>query len=349
MSVRIDNNYMALNILVHGYFGFGNVGDEATLSALIGEFRRINGDAEFTVLSSNPERTIKIHSVKAVRERLTSLNFWKALLKSHVLVFAGGGRYGYPTLRRMALLALLAKLLGKAVIFRAVGVYPYEWRGTPIISREPIPFKGFTGLLVRLAVESSSYISVRDTYSYAVLRLSGVHRRIFIEKDLTFKLTCPGPSECRDLAIKYGIANGKVLGVNLRTLDNHINRVVVDYVSRLIMEFLNRGFTKVIFIPFGFGSFVGRFFDNDFIIAKRLKARIPQLIIIDEELNPRKILCLFNYLDYVIAMRHHAIIFSLITNKPMIAIAYDTKTLEVLKHIKAKNIEVTTITLMKQQ
>jgi hypothetical protein len=59
-------------------------------------------------------------------ERLTSLGFWRHFLRSHILVFAGGGRYGYATWRRIALLALLAKLLGKIVIFKGVGVYLYE-------------------------------------------------------------------------------------------------------------------------------------------------------------------------------------------------------------------------------
>jgi len=118
---------MTLNVVIHGYFGFGNIGDEAILATLIEEFKRMFSNVEFTVLSSNPARTTGIHKVSSIRERLLSLSFWRVFLKSHVLVFAGGGRYGYATWRRMAFLALLAELLGKTVIFRALGVYPYEW------------------------------------------------------------------------------------------------------------------------------------------------------------------------------------------------------------------------------
>jgi len=66
-----------VKIFVHGYFGFGNIGDEAILSVLIEEFKNIFSKAEFTVLSSNPWRTMRIHCVKAIRERLISLDFWK--------------------------------------------------------------------------------------------------------------------------------------------------------------------------------------------------------------------------------------------------------------------------------
>jgi polysaccharide pyruvyl transferase WcaK-like protein len=333
-----------LNIAVHGYFGFGNIGDETILSIVINEFREIfSNDAEFIILSSNPKRTIKTHNVKAIKERLISPNFWNYFLKSHIIVFAGGGRYGYATWRRMALLALLAKLLGKVVIFKGVGIYPYEWRGRPTISERPVAFKGLTKLLVRLALSKVSYISVRDKYSYMVLRLTGVKRSIVIEEDLAFMLKLPDPSECKELAVKYNIHEGRILGVNLRTLDAETNERVVNYVVKLIQDFMGKRFDKVVFIPFGFGSFKDRFFDNDLIIAFKLKRRIPNLIIINEELNPKEILCLFNYLDHVIAMRHHAIIFALLAKKPMVALIYDTKTLELLRMMSKGDINVTSV------
>lgn len=328
-----------IKILIHGYFGYGNVGDEAILSALMEEFKIFN-NVEFIILSSNPRRSTKLHRVKAIKERLTSLSFWRHFLESHILVFAGGGRYGYATWRRMALLALLAKLLGKVVIFRGVGVYPYEWNGRPVISESPMAFKGFTGLLVRLALSKVSYISVRDKYSFAVLRLTGVRRPLTIEEDLAFRIRLPNPSECRELVIKYGIREGKVLGVNLRTLDGMTNEKVVSYVVKLVRDFMKKGFDKIVFIPFGFGSFKDRFFDNDLLIAFELKKKIPNLIIINEELNPKEILCLFNYLNYVIAMRHHAMIFALLAKKPIVALVYDTKTLELLKMLSRNNINI---------
>ena len=96
----------------------------------------------------------------------------------------------------------------------------------------------------------------------------------------------------------------------------------------------------MVFIPFGFGSFEGRFFDNDLIVAKLLKRRIPQLSVINEELSPRRILCLFNYLDHIIAMRHHAIIFALLVGKPLTTIVYDTKTLESLRSMKRNDVKI---------
>ena len=75
-----------------------------------------------------------------------------------------------------------------------------------------------------------------------------------------------------------------------------------------------------------------------FIIARLLKSRVPELRIITEELNPLQVLCLFNYFDHVIAMRHHAIIFALKAKKPLTAIIYDTKSIELLRSLVRRGL-----------
>ena len=68
MSMNISKQSDKVYIIIHGYFGFGNVGDEAILSVIIDEFKKLFKNVEFVVLSSNPHRTMRIHSVKAIRE-----------------------------------------------------------------------------------------------------------------------------------------------------------------------------------------------------------------------------------------------------------------------------------------
>ncbi|WP_243671346.1 hypothetical protein [Vulcanisaeta sp. JCM 16161] len=53
-------------------------------------------------------------------------------------------------------------------------------------------------------------------------------------------------------ALWIGLVGAGVLGVNPRTLDDESDEVVVDFVARLIRGFLGRGFSRVVFIPFGF-------------------------------------------------------------------------------------------------
>ena len=43
------------NIVISGYYGFGNAGDEAMLCAIIDAIRKEEADAHITVISGNPK------------------------------------------------------------------------------------------------------------------------------------------------------------------------------------------------------------------------------------------------------------------------------------------------------
>jgi len=57
---------MAERILIGGYYGFGNLGDEALLLALLRKMREYLPDAEPVVLSQEPERTAAEYGVEAI-------------------------------------------------------------------------------------------------------------------------------------------------------------------------------------------------------------------------------------------------------------------------------------------
>ena len=54
------------NIVISGYYGSKNAGDEAMLSAMLEVFSELNPKLHITVISSDPEYTRKRHSVDAV-------------------------------------------------------------------------------------------------------------------------------------------------------------------------------------------------------------------------------------------------------------------------------------------
>ncbi|HEY5572329.1 MAG TPA: hypothetical protein VIK64_04860 [Anaerolineales bacterium] len=54
------------SIVIAGYYGFGNAGDEAILMAMIQELRALQPDLDLLVLSGDPQDTKKMHEVKAV-------------------------------------------------------------------------------------------------------------------------------------------------------------------------------------------------------------------------------------------------------------------------------------------
>ncbi len=77
------------NIVISGYYGSKNAGDEAMLSAMLEVFSELNPKLHITVISSDPEYTRKRHSVDAVNW-LNVVDILKVLKKADLLISGGG-------------------------------------------------------------------------------------------------------------------------------------------------------------------------------------------------------------------------------------------------------------------
>ena len=77
-------------ILVAGYYGFGNVGDEAILSAILTDLRKQREGLEFIVISSNPEETAASHNVRSVHWKEIN-TLMDAARECDLIILGGGG------------------------------------------------------------------------------------------------------------------------------------------------------------------------------------------------------------------------------------------------------------------
>ena len=106
-------------ILISGYYGFSNAGDEAMLTAIIEALRAERQDVEITVMSGKPEITAEKHGVNSIH-RFNPLQIFKAMLSADLLLSGGGSLLQDVTSKRSILyylsILLMAKLLGKMVI-----------------------------------------------------------------------------------------------------------------------------------------------------------------------------------------------------------------------------------------
>jgi len=324
-------------ILLEGYFGYGNIGDEAICASLIEELEELyRENCEIVIMSRDPDRSSKIHGKESVKCETNLKSSFFQILKYDKLIFCGGGRYGKFTHRRIALLALLAKMLGKKVDFRAIGFYPFEWRGFPVVKTLPLSKQDpLTRVLTRAAFKLADRVTVRDKFSRECLRLFGIRREIEIEEDLALKLKPLSAEDIEPILSKYDITlNEKTfrIGINLRTLHPRINSNVIAVLQNSLKSVMQKHTVKIVFTPFGYGSSPNRFFDNDITIAKSLKKSLGgNLIIIEEELKPQEMLTIFNFFDLFIGMRLHSIIFAGMMDIPTIALVYDVKVEEFLE------------------
>lgn len=152
-------------VLLSGYYGFANAGDEAVLAGLVLSLRAADARIEITVLSINPPETQQTHGVQAVH-RYRPQEVLPALARTDLLISGGGsllqdvtsahGIFYYLGIVRMA------QMLGKRTMFGAQGLGPLN--------------RARSRRLVALVANRLDAITVRDPQSAALLRGIGVSR-----------------------------------------------------------------------------------------------------------------------------------------------------------------------------
>ena len=151
------------NIVISGYYGFGNAGDEAMLCAIIDAIRKEEADAHITVISGNPKETSKKHNINAVGT-FSAFGILKAIANSDLVISGGGSllqdatsiRNTYYYLSIMA----LAKMMGKKVMLYSQGIGPLNRPST----------RRAVGFVLRFV----DTITVRDSISKAELESLGI-------------------------------------------------------------------------------------------------------------------------------------------------------------------------------
>lgn len=138
-----------MRLLISGYYGFQNFGDEALLAALLAKL----SDYDVTVLSGNPEATTAMHGVPAVHRYRGALG---AIRRADALIFGGGGLLQDRTSRRSLTyytgLIRIAKMLGKRVVLLGQSLGPLTARGETQVER----------------AVSGTALGVRDELSFAL-------------------------------------------------------------------------------------------------------------------------------------------------------------------------------------
>ena len=115
------------NILVSGYYGFSNAGDDAILQSIHDGIMSVGEDISVTVLSNDPEQTAQRYGLDAV-PRFSLSQVWNAMKECDLLLSGGGSLLQDRTSTRSLLYYLslihLAKRMGKKVALYANGIGP---------------------------------------------------------------------------------------------------------------------------------------------------------------------------------------------------------------------------------
>lgn len=308
-----------MHVVLSGYYGFDNAGDEALLSAITSSLKAKKPDIEFTVFSGNPHRTSFLHDIPAVYY-MHPVKVIKELKKADLLISGGGSIFQDVTSLRSFLyymsIVALAKILGCQVMFYAQGIGPLNRR----ISR----------FFMRLLAEKVDLVTLRDEESGQFLKRLGVKREYKVTADPVFSLK-PDKAKGEALLKEMGISAGtKCIGVSVRAWEK-----LEGYQRKLAqaLDYLKEKGYDIIFLTLSY--------PEDQLEAKKVADFMQHKpFIINRPLNSSEHLALISRLHFVIGMRLHALIFAAVSGVPFAGISYDPKVEAFLKQFGLKPLRV---------
>lgn len=308
-------------IVLSGYYGFNNAGDEAILYAVIRALREIRPDAKITVLSHKPSQTVRQHHVFAVN-RWSLYSVLKALSSCDLLISGGGSLLQDVTGAKSPLYYLgvifLAKLLGKKTVVYAQGIGPLK--------------RAFNRKLTAWFLNRVNLITVRDQGSKEELEKIGMTVPITVTADPVLGLPPENvdPEEGRQIIARNGIEmpdGMRLLGVFIRPWkDNGYLPELIKACDKLVDE----GW-RVIFIPMHF--------PGDIAICKQaVRMMDREAFFLKEMYGPEEILAITKNLDLVVGMRLHALIIGALAGIPVVGLSYDPKVDSFLNQIGLQSL-----------
>lgn len=318
-------------ILIGGYYGHGNAGDEAILAGMLSALRALRPGLEIQVASGDPGRTAAEHGVRAVPAGDLSALI-AAVAESDLVILGGGGLFQdywpvpeetFLTARHGGLLAYLAypalaALLGRPATIYAAGVGPLV--------------TGEGRRLTRIAFELCRRSTVRDSGSVILLATIAPDLSVALAADPAFRLQpAEGPEIDRLLAALGVGADEPLTGVALRPWDFGVSPASWEAeVARGLALHLAEAPGKLLFLPFQIEAAAH---ENDLEVSRRVAAslaRPDRVLVIDRRLSPEELAGLLGRCERVLAMRFHAALFALAAGVPVAALAYDPKVASLL-------------------
>lgn len=315
------HNHDPLRIVIFGYFGMRNIGDDAILETEINELRELNYTSSIYAPSRYPEVVRKQFGIKSSRFG----NFPKLireLFRANLFIFGGGGLFcstnssSYMlqfsdfmfTVYKTLFFLIIPKLLGKTVIVYGVGYYNNQnWLNKSINL---------------LGLSFADYISVRDTHSFTSLRKTLKNKKVYLHKDVAFSLAKKTSNKI-DLE-KFKIKkNNKNIAISLIPFSDEVKFMTVfDSLIELIKTSDKK--THFYFLPY----FTNPDAHNDLNIAHKMAEILGSqnlFTIVDPSIGPKGYLELFSHMQGAVCMRFHAQVFAYIKGVPMLGISYDKK------------------------
>jgi len=294
-----------INVVISGYYGYNNSGDEIMLKSILQNLRARRSDLNLTVLSPKPKETRRQFGVDAVY-RFNLPAVFLRLRKAKLLITGGGNLIQDETSTQSLLYYLLlintARFLGVKNMLYGKGIGPVNRRGN--IGR------------VRRSIDKVDLITLREGGSLNVLKEIGITKpEIHVTADAAFALP---PSEGGDVnLLELGISK-PFFCVALRSWA-HNPPDLEAHVARFADHLVDTYGYQAVFVPMRL--------DQDTEISRRVMALMKHKgVFLGSSAKEYEIgRSILGQASFAIGMRLHALLFAMEKGVPAIGLEYNTK------------------------
>lgn len=290
-------------IVVSGYYGFQNAGDEAILEVITREIPKRLPGAETTAVSPRDKLFLVFRTIR----------------NCELFISGGGGLLqdatGPLSIPYYLGLITLARTLRKKVVVLGQGIGPIK--------------SFWNRFLTGWVLNRVDLITVRDNASKVLLEELGVNRApIFVFPDLTFLLPEANKERGGEILRAVGVKREEALlwaGISVRE-PTQKSTAYFKAVAQAADHLIERYRAQIVFVPYHYPVDV----ETAYQAAALMKNRP---IIISRQFSPRELLDILPQFNLFLGMRLHSLIFAALAAVPVVGITYDPKVQEFLKTI----------------
>lgn len=306
-------------LVISGYYGFRNSGDEAVLKSILTsleeESRRSGITIEPIVLSIDPESTASMYGVRSVH-RMKFKEVREAIKESDGLISGGGSLLqdatGLKSIPYYLGVIKLAQWMKKPTFIYAQGIGPVN--------------RKIFNPMIRSVFKSCKYISVRDEQSAEYLRQLGLQwNKINVVPDPVMGLPLPDETQNRNASVSSSKAkDGKlpVIGVSVRFWES--DRKELHAIAAGLKKLCTHKNVHLRFLPF---HLPGDEQASRFVMEMigDVSGKGSEISITQDLTDPQLMLQEVSKCDVMIGMRLHSLIYAASQYVPPVGISYDPK------------------------
>ena len=306
------------DIIISGYYGLGNSGDEALLKSIVDDLKKVDPDITITALSGNAQYTRKHYGIKTVN-RFNLFSIINEFRTAKLLISGGGTLIQDATSTKSLLYYLgiifLAKKMGLKTMVYANGI-------------GPVKEKNFGK--VKKVLDEVDLITLRENVSVDELKRCNVsNNNVLVTADPAFNLIPSKRERADEILSKYSVEKeNKLVAVSVRNCKNLPDGFEEKMAFSLDL-LAEKGYIPV-FIPMHKSA--------DLTISLNIASRMKHPSrVIDRDMTVEDMLAVIGRCEIACGMRLHMLIFASVMNVPMAGIAYDPKIKGFMEYMSQNN------------